>query len=147
VDRAALDAAGELGIPRGGWCPRGRRAEDGIIPAAYPLTETPARHYAQRTAWNVRDADATLILTWGPASGGTRLTARICQARGKPHRVVDLADPASWAADAVADLRHWLRRVPPAGTINVAGPRESEAPGIHDKALAFLRDVLAGDAP
>jgi len=40
ADRAGLDAAMALGIPVGGWCPRGRRAEDGPIPAIYPLTET-----------------------------------------------------------------------------------------------------------
>nr|NIR98506.1 hypothetical protein [Gammaproteobacteria bacterium]NIV21191.1 hypothetical protein [Gammaproteobacteria bacterium] len=57
VDRAALDAALTLGVPCGGWCPAGRRAEDGVIPARYPLHETPSSDYAQRTAWNVRDSD------------------------------------------------------------------------------------------
>ena len=63
VDRAALDVALELGLPCGGWCPRGRRAEDGPIDPRYPLTETPWDGYPQRTEWNVRDADGTLILT------------------------------------------------------------------------------------
>jgi hypothetical protein len=65
VDRAARDVALELGIPCGGRCPRDRQAEDGVIPARYPLVETPSADYSQRTKWNVRDADATLILAWG----------------------------------------------------------------------------------
>src|SRR6266571_9073801 len=71
VDRAALDVALELGIPCGGWCPRGRRAEDGIIPERYPLIETPTTAYPQRTERNVRDSDGTLVLTVGRADGGT----------------------------------------------------------------------------
>ncbi|MGO8056497.1 YpsA SLOG family protein, partial [Rhizobium leguminosarum] len=69
VDRAALDVALRLGIACGGWCPRGRRAEDGIIPARYPLIETPTARYPQRTGWNVRDADATLVIHAGQPRG------------------------------------------------------------------------------
>jgi hypothetical protein len=65
VDRAALDVALKLGIPCGGWCPRGRQAEDGVIPARYPLAETPSEGYSERTRWNVRDADATLTAETG----------------------------------------------------------------------------------
>ena len=39
VDRAALDIAIELGMPHGGYCPKGRRAEDGIISSKYNLIE------------------------------------------------------------------------------------------------------------
>lgn len=67
VDRAGLDAALGLGIPCGGWCPRGRRALDGRIPDQYPLRETEARNYNRRTEWNIRDSDATLILNIGPS--------------------------------------------------------------------------------
>src|SRR5947199_5509021 len=74
VDRAALDVALELGLPCGGWCPRGRRAEDGPIPAHYPLCETRSPIYPVRARWNVRDSDATLILTRGRADRGTALT-------------------------------------------------------------------------
>jgi len=74
VDRAALDAALELGLPCGGWCPRGRRAEDGGIPDRYPLAETPTAGYPDRTARNVRDSDGTLILGRGALRGGSALT-------------------------------------------------------------------------
>jgi hypothetical protein len=142
VDRAALDVALEGKIPCGGWCPRGRRAEGGTVPAAYPLAETPAANYRQRTAWNVRDSDATLVLAWGPPAGGTRFTVESCRARGKPYRVADLADPSTWEPAALADLRHWLLAV---HVLNVAGPRESQAPGIHARAKAFLREVLRAE--
>src|SRR3954447_23558628 len=92
VDRAALDVALALGIPCGGWCPKGRKAEDGPIPERYPLTETPSGSYSQRTRWNVRDADATLILTWGQPTSGTLLTVNACRGTDKPHLVLDLAD-------------------------------------------------------
>jgi hypothetical protein len=94
VDRAALDVAIGLGIPASGWCPRGRRAEDGVIPNRYPLAETPSEDYAERTAWNFHDADATLILTWATLTGGTLLTLDVCVRQGKLHLVVDLADVA-----------------------------------------------------
>jgi hypothetical protein len=141
VDRAALDVALELGIPCGGWCPKGRLAEDGTIAERYPLTETPTKRYPQRTEWNVRDSDATLILTVGEPIGGTVLTVEVCQRLRQSHLIVDLADEPDPAA--VAD---WLQagRV---SVLNVAGPRESGAPGVHDDTLAFLRDVLSRLAP
>src|SRR6266851_4977853 len=84
VDRAALDVALELGIPCGGWCPKGRRAEDGRIPKRYPLVETPTPAYPVRTEWNVRDSDGTLVLARGQASGGTALTIEFATDYGKP---------------------------------------------------------------
>jgi Circularly permutated YpsA SLOG family len=77
VDRAALDVALELGIPCGGWCPKGRRAEDGAIPDKYPVEENDSPEYPPRTARNVRAADGTLILTRGTPDRGTALTVRI----------------------------------------------------------------------
>lgn len=136
VDRAALDVALSRGIPCDGWCPRGRLAEDGPIATHYPLRETPSSAYRERTAWNVRDSDATLVLTRGVPSGGTALTIRLARARARPLYLVDLAErPAAAAAAA------WLERRP-IGVLNVAGPRESQQPGIHDEALAFLNQLL-----
>lgn len=138
VDRAALDAAIALGIPCGGWCPRGRRAEGGPIPDAYPLRDTPTAAYPERTAWNVRDSDGTLVLTHGVPTGGTALTVRLARRAGKP---VLVADPGQDPPGTVAAwlLREGIR------TLNVAGPRESEAPGIHDRAVSFLCGVLGGE--
>src|SRR6202451_730508 len=66
VDRAVLDVAIERGIDYGGWCPKDGGAEDLSTPpgllAKYPnLRETPLADPAQRTEWNVRDADACMI--------------------------------------------------------------------------------------
>jgi len=137
VDRAALDAAEAAGLARGGWCPRQRWAEDGPIPVGYPLVETPERDPAQRTAWNVRDSDATLVLLRGSPRGGSALSIERARAAGRPLWVVDLAtdpDPARLAAR----LRGGRVRV-----LNVAGPRESQAPGIYAEARGFLARLLA----
>jgi hypothetical protein len=140
VDRAALDAAlalaPEAGFEVGGWCPRGRWAEDGPIPARYPLRETPSADPAERTAWNVRDADGTLILTRGALSGGTLLSAECAEARGRPLLVVDLDAPAE-----VGVIDGW-RRAHEIRVLNVAGPRESEAPGVGAAASALVRTLL-----
>jgi len=138
VDRAALDAAAALGLAAGGWCPNGRRAEDGTIPDRYPLTELPSAQYGARTRKNVTAADATLILTptAAPPTGGTGLTARSAARAKKPHLIVPLDNPT-----AAEEIRTWLATVRPS-VLNVAGPRESECPGIHAAALALLLDVL-----
>ena len=137
VDRAALDAAMACGVPVGGWCPRGRRAEDGPIAMRYPLRETPSRDYAQRTAWNVRDSDSTLVLLREePAAGGTLLTIQEARRRAKPWHVQRVGE-----AEAPGDVLTWVR-AHDVEVLNVAGPRESEAPGIYADARAFLRRLF-----
>ena len=137
VDRAALDVAIALGIPHGGWCPRGRRAEDGTVPARYALVEHAAADYAARTEANVADSDATLIVARGALSGGTALTRDVARRLGKPCLVIDLG-----ARPDAAAVREWIA-THDVGVLNVAGPRESQRPGIGDDARAFLRDVLS----
>ncbi len=137
VDRAALDTALELGIPCGGWCPRGRRAEDGAIAPVYPLTETPSRLYTQRTRWNMRDSNATLILLRGAPEDGTLLTIRHAGRLARPNRIVDLT-----GARRIAPVVAWLNSNGVA-VLNIAGPRESKNPGIYDLARDFLRELLA----
>jgi len=136
VDRAALDAARALGLPCGGWCPRDRRAEDGLIAAIYPLVATPSTDYAQRTRWNVRDSDGTLVLTRGRVEGGTAFTVAVARRRRRPLLVVDLAtEPDPVEAD------RWVREAG-IGVLNVAGPRESQRPGIGAEARAFLERLF-----
>src|SRR4051795_934021 len=117
VDRAALDVALELGLACGGWCPQGRRAEDGPIPLHYPLRETPWDGYPQRTEWNVRDSDGTLVLTQGEADRGTALTINLARRYKKPCLVLDLNDQPDPAAVRAWAERHSVRE------LNVAGPR------------------------
>ena len=139
VDRAALEVARALGIPHGGWCPRGRLAEDGRIPDGYQLTETESPEYPVRTERNVVDSEATLILCRGRPSGGTELTRRLALEHGRPCLVVDLGAPPELAA-----TRRWLAEHG-RGTLNVAGPRQSQCPGIAAEASAFLRRLLGED--
>jgi hypothetical protein len=136
VDRAALDVALELGLGCGGWCPKGRRAEDGRIPEHYPLQETATAYYPERTETNVRAADATLILTHGKPDRGTALTYKLARRLKKPFCLVDLGEP-----DFPHMVKTWLldQNV---SILNVAGPRESSRPGIHAEACAYLRKVL-----
>ena len=103
ADRAALDIALTLGLPVGGGCPQGRRAEDGVMPDRYPLTETPERDYDTRTRRNIEDADGTLILNLGKLDGGTALTARHARQIGQPCRGVALEEGIEPAA-----FRGWL---------------------------------------
>lgn len=140
VDRAALDAARAAGLPIGGWCPAGRRAEDGPISRDYPLHETPSRGYAERTNWNVRDSDATLILTAGPPVGGTALTLRIARRLDRPVLIVDL-HAASRLNDAAERIRVWIEETGIL-VLNVAGPRETTAPGITRAARELLDRVF-----
>lgn len=140
VDRAALDTARALAIPCGGWCPRGRRSEDGPIDPAYPLAETPSDDYAQRTEWNVRDSDGTLVLARGELTQGTAFTVELARRLSKPLLVLDL--------DRLPDddlLGPWLakRRIT---VLNVAGPRESKCPGIYRDARVFLQHALSAAA-
>jgi hypothetical protein len=137
VDRAALDAALFAGLPCGGWCPKGRRAEDGPIDLRYPLDETPSNEYEQRTEWNVRDSDATLVITVGDPTGGTALTLALARQWRRPCYIADLE-----IETGVESVRDWLARED-VRTLNVAGPRESSVPGIYRRARGFL-DKLFG---
>ncbi|MFQ3629054.1 MAG: putative molybdenum carrier protein [Cyanobacteriota bacterium] len=142
VDRAALDGAIARGQTYGGWCPRGGWAEDFPTPpgllAHYPnLKETPSPDPAQRTEWNVRDSTATLILLRHEdeqRSAGTRLTQAIAMQLGKPLRIVYL--DGAIARDQICE---WLLTLPENTTLNVAGPRESESPGIY----AIAHNILS----
>ena len=135
ADRAALDFAMTAGYAHEGWCPRNRRAEDGVIANCYQLRETPSRDYLQRTEWNVRDSDGTLVFSGtAKATGGTLRTVQFARAHAKPVLVLHPGlDPVA-AGTQVAEWvrKHGIRR------LNVAGTRASKSPGIG----AFTQTVL-----
>ncbi len=148
VDQAALRVAAALGIAIGGWCPPGRVSGDGPIPDNFPLIETPEERSAdapdiprsQRTEWNLRDSDGTLLLCLGPledADAGTRWTAACAGRYGKPLFVADPAD----LFDA-RRVREWIG-AHGIEILNVAGPSEQTCSGIGHLAQTFMRDVLA----
>ncbi len=136
VDRAGLDAAILMGLAHGGWCPRGRLAEDGRIPPEYRLEETRSADYPARTEQNVIDSDATLILYRGRLFGGTDLTCRLAAKHARPLLVVNLQNEPG-----VSQVHRWLAKHD-VRVLNVAGPRESSANGIRDQALEFLCRVF-----
>lgn len=142
MDRAAWDAARAHGIAIGGFVPRGRLAEDGVVPGEYgSLEETGGADPAERTRMNVETADLTLILGRGELVGGTALTAMIARELERPCLVVDLAavDPPA-AADLIVE---WLEAM--SGTVlNVAGPRASEDRQVYELAKDVLSRVFRG---
>jgi hypothetical protein len=153
VDRAALDVAIELSLRHGGWCPRGRRAEDGCIHPRYLLQETSSANYAVRTEQNVIDSDATLIIYRKPLSGGTKLTLRYAQKHGRPSYLfaIPSAEPQlqlDLGGDIVmiAEAEEWLRSLDKIETLNVAGPRSSTQPGIYEDAVTVLTKLLTSYA-
>lgn len=140
ADRAALDFALENQIPHAGWCPRGRLAEDGPLDPRYRLQETPSRNYAQRTEWNVRDSDATVLFTIAPRiTGGTGLALKCARRWKKP--VLHLHPAGSkgelFATPAAQQLLAFLAEQN-VRTLNVAGPRASQ----EDQIAAFVHQVL-----
>lgn len=136
VDRAALDVGLALNIPIGGWCPKGRYAEDGPIPHHYPLRDTPSQKLSQRTEWNVRDSDGTLVLTCGNPTGGTALTIRLAKLHGKPYFVMDLDQNREESTVTSWLIQHNIRH------LNIAGPRQSTYPAIYQLAYAFLNKLF-----
>jgi len=132
VDRAALDFCLENNINCGGWCPRGRKAEDGRIPDIYPLTEIESDDYAARTRLNIRDSDATLIIFKDELDTGTILTKELLSKLKKPFLMINLLDKtepgfiADWIDENQVEI------------LNIAGPRESNQPGIYQMTIKFL---------
>lgn len=138
VDRAALDAAIRLGIPHGGWVPKGRLAEDGPLPTTYSLRETRTADYAERTERNVCDADGTLLVTRGRPSGGSDYTREMALKHGRPFLHVDLNRVPAF--QAAVTINRWLDENQ-IRTLNVAGPRASKDPGIYTATLGLLEAV------
>ncbi|MCB1905041.1 MAG: putative molybdenum carrier protein [Gammaproteobacteria bacterium] len=141
VDRAALDAALAAGIRAGGWCPEGRKAEDGRISDNYPLQELPGADYLQRTERNVADSDATLIIHFGQVQGGTARTLEFCKTWCKPHLLIDGTRLSE--AEAVGQIAEFIDREEVL-RLNVAGPRASGEPQAYRYTLQTLTLMLSG---
>jgi hypothetical protein len=151
VDQAALRAARDCGLEIGGWCPPGRECAAGTIPAEFPLTETPEERSAeapdvprsQRTEWNIRDSDGTLvILPSGPShrraatDPGTEWTIECAARYERPLLMCAVND-----RDAVEKIRRWLTTTG-ISTLSVGGPSESTSTGIGAAAYALMREVF-----
>lgn len=144
ADRTGLDVAMKFGLHVGGYCPKGRLAEDGTVPECYPLIELTKGGYSARTERNVIESDGTLIFNIGKLSGGTRLTVECALKHNKPLLVIQL----DAARPNVATLSEWLEQNN-IRVLNVAGPRESKTPGVHKLACRYLDEffLVAGCQP
>jgi hypothetical protein len=142
ADRAALDAAIELSIPHGGWLPRGRKAEDGRVPKHYRLQEMASPNYRDRTRKNILDSDGTLIVSFGPLTGGSALTEALAIRHDRPCLHLDMEQISP--AKAVAALEQWLQQFG-ISTLNVAGPRASGEPRIYNTVKEVLLNINWND--
>jgi hypothetical protein len=143
ADQAGLEVAARLGIPTSGVMPKGFLTEEGPRPglaARYGLVEAKSPAYAERTERNVLQADGTVVFA-AAGSPGSRLTARLCRQHGKP--CLEIPRDLS-LGDAAVRLRDWLE-ANAIRTLNVAGSRESEAPGIGPFVVAVITEALQGD--
>jgi len=138
VDRAALDVAIHLGIPHGGWVPKGRLTEDGPLPDIYSLRETSTAVYAERTEKNVVDSDGTLIISRGELTGGSEYTREMALKHGRPWLHIDLKRSAAFRS--AVTVTEWLS-ANDIRVLNVAGPRASKDPNIYRNATALLESV------
>lgn len=138
ADRAGLDVALAHDFPHGGWCPKGRKAEDGPIGEQYQLKESPSANYLQRTEWNERDTDGTLVFTFAPEiTGGSMRTVEFAKKHKKPCLHVSQADskpPESVVTEFIK--QHDIK------LLNIAGSRESKEPGINEWAKGVLDRAL-----
>jgi hypothetical protein len=138
ADQAALDFAIDHDIPHGGWIPKGRKTEDGILPDKYHLDEMPTASYPKRTEKNILDSDGTVIFSRGNLTGGSALTRKLAKQRNRPWLHVDL-DRVT-AREAVQIIVGWIDRHD-IQVVNVAGPRASKDPGIHDIVVDIFERV------
>ena len=137
VDRAALDVAIVLGLEHGGFCPKGRIAEDGIIPAEYKMDEMDTEEYFARTMKNVQCSDGTIILHKGEIRGGTALKDEFCKIKKKPLLIINILDEFK---EIRVNFSRWLE-TKTITILNIAGPRESEGQ-IYKKAKDLLIRLL-----
>jgi hypothetical protein len=138
ADRAALDWAIKHHIPHGGWCPKGRRAEDGPLDACYQLKETPSANYLQRTEWNVRDSGGTVVFSIGEhLTGGSLKTMELAIKHRKPHLHLSAASKDHAASELIQWIQQNNIRV-----LNVAGPRASKEPKVAEFVIAVLDAAL-----
>lgn len=140
VDRGALDACLDKNFPCGGWCPKGRLAEDGRIDLKYPLKETKNSSYNLRTRRNVLDSDGTLIIAKNQLLGGTLLTLNIANELKKPVLVISPENQRILNTEIIT-IQHWLIENNIL-ILNVAGPRKCEWNTGYDLAYTLISELI-----
>ncbi|WP_321276902.1 putative molybdenum carrier protein [Thiomicrorhabdus indica] len=138
VDRAALDWALNHSINIGGFCPKGRLAENGIIPEIYPLIELDSPEYTVRTRANVENSDGTLIFFKSKLNGGTKNTLAYCEAIKKPYLAVELSTSEN---EFKMQFNTWLSQEN-IQVLNIAGPRASKCQNCYGSVVQLLNATL-----
>lgn len=137
IDHSALDVALELGLFCGGWAPKGKRCENGIISDTYIFIETKSTNYKERTFLNVLESSATLIFL--PENSikciGTFLTIKFVKENNKPYYISNIKNPN------YKDILFWLNSIEPE-ILNIAGPRESKFPGIYKEGKYVISKII-----
>jgi len=139
ADQAALDAAISLGIPHGGWIPKGRKTENGMLPEKYQLREMPTSGYPERTEKNVVDSDGTVILSHGKLAGGSLYTRKMAIKHSRPWIHIDLNQTSEFNAAMI--LSKWIRGNT-INALNLAGPRDSNDPGIYKATAGIIESTV-----
>lgn len=115
-----------------------------MIPAEFPLRETPQERSpdaldvprSQRTQWNVRDSDGTLVIGKIEEDPGTNWAIACATRYKRPLLICNPDDPI-----AEKKVREWVA-ANDLSVVSVGGSSESSAPGIGDKAYALLSAVF-----
>lgn len=143
ADRGGLEAALYCEIPHGGWCPKGRKAEDEIIPHKYHLTEMKSADYLKRTEANIVDSDATIVFTYGKANGGSLRTIKFAKKHNRPCLAIDLDE--YYRKDATQKIIDWFTDNSTLSNcvLNIAGNRATKAPGIEQAVMVLFVDVIS----
>jgi hypothetical protein len=139
ADRAGLDFAIENNIPHEGFCPRGRKAEDGPLDLKYNLSETDSAGYSRRTYFNVFYADATLIFINGDLTKGSAYTEVVCKTQNKKYKIINFMD-----LNSDFNLKDWIEQHK-IKSLNIAGSRESINPGIYQLTKTYLTNNIIGE--
>ena len=139
ADRAALDVAIKLGLPHGGWIPKGRKTEKGPLPEIYKLKEMPTDSYETRTEQNVLDSDGTLIIGRDKLTGGSDYTRKMTLKHKKQLLGIDLNLMGPFEAASLA--ASWIK-MQHVKVLNVAGPRASEDRQIYSDVVIILEQVV-----
>ena len=139
ADQAGLDAAIELGIPHGGWIPKGRKTEEGPLPGKYKLKEMKTTSHPKRTEKNILDSDGTVIFTFGKLTGGSELTRKLAKTHGFPCLHVDLNKVS--IGEGAELVGTWVENNK-IKVLNVAGSRASKAPEIYDLTKQILKAAI-----
>ena len=139
ADQAGLDAAMDCGVEHGGWIPKGRPTNSGMLSTKYKLEEMTTKSYPKRTEKNILSSDGTVIFSRGTLSGGSALTKRLAAKHSKPLLHLNLTKMNR--AEAVGTLSAWVQ-MNNIAVLNVAGPRASKDPGLYDEAYNVVRGAL-----